>query len=69
MMHSFNWLEERKEMNNKKQIIEEVFKKNLSIQNRIRCMPPKNMPTNHGHQLQSCDTWKLRKFTFTQAED
>jgi hypothetical protein len=41
MMHSFNWLEEPKEMNNKKQIIEEVFKKNLSIQTRIRCIPPK----------------------------
>jgi hypothetical protein len=37
-------------MNNKKQIIEEVFKKNLSIQIHIRCMPPKTFATNHNVQ-------------------
>jgi hypothetical protein len=42
MMHSPNWLEEPEEMNNKKQNIEEVFENNLSIQNHIRCIPPKN---------------------------
>jgi hypothetical protein len=31
-------------VNNKKQNIKEVFENNLSIQNRIRCMPPKNNP-------------------------
>jgi hypothetical protein len=58
MMHSLNWLEELEEMNNKKQNIEEVFENNLSIQTRIRCMPPKNITTNHVLQLQSCDPWK-----------
>jgi hypothetical protein len=70
MMHSLNWLEELEEMNNKKQNIEEVFENNLSIQTRIRCMPPKNITTNHVLKLQSCDPWKFtRKFTFTKAED
>jgi hypothetical protein len=35
--------------------ISEVFENNLSIQTHIRCMPPKNISANHGHQLQSCD--------------
>jgi hypothetical protein len=43
MMHSFNWLEEPEERNNKKQNIKEVFENNLSIQNHIRCIPPKNI--------------------------
>jgi hypothetical protein len=57
MMHSPNWLEEPKERNNKKQNIKEVFENNLSIQNRIRCIPPKNNPNQSERQTRSCDTW------------
>jgi hypothetical protein len=30
--------------------MKEVFENNLSIQNHIRCMPPKNITTNHNVQ-------------------
>jgi hypothetical protein len=53
MMHSPNWLEEPKGTtfcSDKKQNIKEVCNNNLEIQTRIRCIPPKNIPTNQNVQ-------------------
>ena len=73
MMHSLNWLEEPKGTTfrwKRNEIIQEVFRKQPLDSKSYSLYPAKNpISANHGHQLQSCDEWKLRKFTFTQAED
>jgi hypothetical protein len=76
MMHSPNWLEEPvfgttfRSNKGKKLIYRRGFQKQpLDSKSYSLYAAKKHIATNHEHQLQSCDPWKLRKFTFTQAED